>query len=160
MIYARTYAHPLMKLCDEPQLRLQVGSVLLGSDVTQEVFMSHAWCDEYVPLVLPWLLILHKYKSWVYVFTIFPSQFWKDTGSAFHVDAIYVVRVIVWASDVPKDIYPNLWTSRSSFNNTVMRAFPDQSHSSHHLDEKQQLFPAREPGMTQIKNISDSSEAW
>lgn len=46
-------AHPLVKLCDEPQLCLQVGSVLLCSDVTQKVFMSHPGCHEYIPLVLP-----------------------------------------------------------------------------------------------------------
>lgn len=52
-----------MKLCDEPQLCLQVGSVLLCSDVAQEVFMSHPGCHEYIPLVLPRLLILHEPES-------------------------------------------------------------------------------------------------
>lgn len=52
-LYGKMCTHPLMKLCDEPQLRLQVGSVLLRSDVTQEVFMSHPRSQEYVPLVLP-----------------------------------------------------------------------------------------------------------
>lgn len=45
--------HPLMKLCDEPQLRLQVGAVLLCSDVTQEVFMTHPRSQEYIPLIYP-----------------------------------------------------------------------------------------------------------
>lgn len=56
-----------MKLCDEPQLRLQVGSVLLGSDVTQKVFVSHPGCHEYIPLVLPRLLVLHEPESFVQV---------------------------------------------------------------------------------------------
>lgn len=46
-------AHPLMKLCDEPQLCLQIGSVLLRSNVSQEVFVSHPRCYEYIPLILP-----------------------------------------------------------------------------------------------------------
>lgn len=60
-------AHPLVKLCDEPQLCLQVGSVLLCGDVTQKVFMSHPGCHEYIPLVLPRLLILHEAQSCVQV---------------------------------------------------------------------------------------------
>lgn len=53
-------AHPLMKLGDEPQLCLQVSSVLLSRNVTQEIFMPHPRGNENVPLVLPWLLILFK----------------------------------------------------------------------------------------------------
>lgn len=56
-----------MKLGDEPQLRLQVGSVFLGGDVTQEVLVSHPGCEEYIPLVLPRLLILHRAESCVQV---------------------------------------------------------------------------------------------
>lgn len=55
--------HPLMKLCDEPQLRLQVGAVLLCSDVTQEVFMTHPRSQEYIPLIYPWLLVLHEHTG-------------------------------------------------------------------------------------------------
>lgn len=54
------WAHPLVKLGDEPQLRLQVSSVLLSRDVTQEILMPHPRRDENVPLVLPRLLILFK----------------------------------------------------------------------------------------------------
>lgn len=46
-------AHPLMKLGDEPQLCLQVSSVLLSRNVTQEIFMPHPRGNENVPLVLP-----------------------------------------------------------------------------------------------------------
>lgn len=53
--------HPLMKLCDEPQLRLQVAAVLLWSDVTQEVFVTHPRSQEYVPLVMPRLLVLYEH---------------------------------------------------------------------------------------------------
>lgn len=60
---AEACIHPLMKLGDEPQLRLQVAPVLLCSDVTQEVFMSHPRSQENVPLVLPRLLILHTARS-------------------------------------------------------------------------------------------------
>lgn len=56
-------AHPLMKFCNEPQLCLQVGSVFLRSDVAQEVFMSHPRRHEYVPLILPRLLVLHKTRG-------------------------------------------------------------------------------------------------
>lgn len=59
-MYRDMYAHPLMKLCDEPQLCLQVSSVLLSRNVTQEIFMPHPWCYEDVPFVLPRLLILFK----------------------------------------------------------------------------------------------------
>lgn len=58
-------AHPLMKLGDEPQLCLQVSSVLLSRNVTQEILMPHPRCDENVPFVLPRLLILSKPQSWV-----------------------------------------------------------------------------------------------
>lgn len=54
------YAHPLMKLCDEPQLCLQVRSVFLSRNVTQEIFMPHPRRQEYVPFVLPRLFILFK----------------------------------------------------------------------------------------------------
>lgn len=66
-IYRRLSAHPLVKLSDEPQLRLQVGSVFLGGDVTQEVFVPHPRRQKNIPLVLPRLLILHTAESRVQV---------------------------------------------------------------------------------------------
>lgn len=54
-----------MKLGDEPQLRLQVSSVLLSRNVAQEVLMPHPRGNEDVPLVLPRLLILLQPESCV-----------------------------------------------------------------------------------------------
>lgn len=62
-IYGEVCTHPLMKLGDEPQLSLQVGAVLLCSDVTQEVLMSHPRSQEYVPFILPRLLVLHQHTQ-------------------------------------------------------------------------------------------------
>lgn len=61
-------AHPLVKLCDEPQLRLQVSSVLLSRNVTQEILVPHPRCNENVPLVLPRLLVLFKPESCVNIY--------------------------------------------------------------------------------------------
>lgn len=57
-----------MKLGDEPQLCLQVSSVFLGRNVTQEIFVPHPRRYEYVPLVLPRLLILFEPQSCVNIY--------------------------------------------------------------------------------------------
>lgn len=53
-------SHPLMELGDEPQFSLQVTPSFLCSDVPQNVFMPHTWCNEHISLVLPRLLILSE----------------------------------------------------------------------------------------------------
>lgn len=50
--------HPLMKLCDDPQFRLQVAPSSLCSDELQDVFVPHTRRHEHVFLVLPRLLVL------------------------------------------------------------------------------------------------------
>lgn len=66
-IYGNMCAHPFVKLCDKPQLCLQVGSMLLCTDVTQDVLMSHPRSQEYVPFILPRLLILYTQKPLCYI---------------------------------------------------------------------------------------------
>lgn len=119
-------AHPLMKLCDEPQLRLQVGSMLLCGDVTQEVFVSHPRCHEYVPLVLPRLLILHKPKGCVFRSWWFVQALLKMMGSLFMLHQAEKTQFVplMWPHSGHSAKYPifqNLYilifkTSRSSFN--------------------------------------------
>lgn len=49
-----------MEGCDEPQLHLQVGASLLGSNELQQVLVLHAWRAEDLPFALPRLLILRQ----------------------------------------------------------------------------------------------------
>lgn len=50
--------HPLVELCDEPQLGLGVAPSFLCGDEPQDVLVPHARRHEHVPLGLPGVLIL------------------------------------------------------------------------------------------------------
>lgn len=53
-------AHLVVEGRDEPQLHLQVGATLLGSDELQQVLVLHARRAEDLPLTLPRLLVLRQ----------------------------------------------------------------------------------------------------
>lgn len=145
-IYGDMYAHPLMKFCNEPQLCLQVGSVFLRGDVAQEVFMSHSRRHEYVPLILPWLLVLHKtrglclgpdafnrhFGKW-WVLCLYYTK-WQDPACASHMTSFGVT-----VSRIFQKLYISICeTSRSPFNDTFhcwAKALTERLVSFNHLND-------------------------
>lgn len=74
--------HPLMKLCDEPELRLQVASSFLGGDEVQQVLVLHARRIKHVTLVLPRLLVLSIHHTQLYSTLLWPHTHWTLSTSS------------------------------------------------------------------------------
>lgn len=77
-VFPAGVAHLVVEGCDEPQLHLQVGASLLGSNELQQVLVLHAWRAEDLPFALPRLLVLRQGGSSVLPFGA-PRQYSHPT---------------------------------------------------------------------------------